>query len=115
MTTLLDKIDALKGKFIDDADAQMIQSWETDAKKNLITANLGEHEALKFIITKIDEEIASINEVLLESDSTQLPDKERDTFIRAKKFYQRFKSIFDIAKSNIAAIESEVDSNLKEE
>jgi uncharacterized protein YukE len=114
MDELLNNLDDLKAKFaragIREFD-DTFRQWETDYKRAFLQDDLSNHDAVKMLIDKFTKEIEQIKYLLENSDSTQLPDVQRDTVIARKKIYEDFLSFFAVAQVTKEVIETQVEEN----
>jgi hypothetical protein len=112
---IIEKIAELKSKLYgaDSGDLSIVDEWNKQVKTALITDNLQQHEGVKMIIDKVNEDIAEINDVLQTAKSSELPDVDRDRMLDIKKFYQWFLDLFTTARSQIDEISKSVDNELQ--
>lgn len=61
---LLDRLEDLREKLADGADANQILAWENRAKKALITLSLKGHEGIDMLIEKAKEEISYRQQII---------------------------------------------------
>jgi hypothetical protein len=116
MDDTLQKIEKLRAKFtgagVNETD-ETFRQWEGDYKRAFLQSQLQENDAIKMIIEKYRKEISEMDYLLLNSDSTQLPDKERDRVIDRKKMREGFLALFTEADSTLQAIKKTVEENTK--
>ena len=100
---ILQQIEALKEKYNDPIDAPQLLAWEKEAQRLLLVDGVAGSDAVKFLIDEFVNEIASIDRVLLNSDSIAMSDVLRDRMIDRKNVCKRVISYFDVeeAKKNL--------------
>ncbi len=110
---LLDKIVALKKKFLDgggDAiDIGAIESWYDEAKRLLLLKSLKDQDGVKYVIEIFQGEVKKINAALLKSDSTEMPDKVRDRYIDRRDLAQKYLALFVSVEDDLEKLEDAVD------
>ncbi len=117
LPNLIDKITAFYDRFREkNGDAQdfpVIESWIEQAKRLLLLDDLSNHDAVKYITEAFQAEIETINQRLLQSDSTNLPDSERDRLLDKRDLANTYLNLFVPVKSEIAKLEESVDNELR--
>jgi hypothetical protein len=98
MGNLKDKIKHLKEEFKDSQDPlDKVQEWEEVYRNLMLAEDLYKHQAIKFLVSKFQEEVSKINKQLLSSES--MNENSRDRLImerdEKKKVYSYF---FDNAR-----------------
>lgn len=92
-------------------DQPQLQAWERQAQALLLSSSAAENEGVKRLIENLNDEIARIDDALLNADSEEISDRQRDRIIDQKKIYRRILSYFDVEKE-IEELEKQIDQNL---
>lgn len=111
----MNNIEQLKKKYADPAfesDKQQILDWDRDLKKAKMKAKLKDNDAMQIILKDLRDKIKEMEILLKETDSTELPDKERDRVIDRKKLYFWFLNIFETSEATVKSIEESINENL---
>lgn len=111
---ILEKINKLRAKLLgaDTSDQVMLDSWEQEVKKAMITNSLQKHEGVQMIIQDAINDIKDINDVLSNSKSKDLSNSERDSLIDVKNFYKKFINLFDTSQSTLDNMDKQIDEQL---
>lgn len=112
MDNLLEQISEAKKKFLnsDPVDKQVIEGWEAEAKRHLMTQSLRGNKGVEMILENYQKDIASMNDILL-NDRT-LTDLQRISLLDRREMYEKFIRIFNDAEAGIKKLEKEVNDNL---
>lgn len=110
MDETLKKISEAKAKFLDPQDQAVVSGWEAEAKRHLMTVSLKGHKGIEMILTNYKADIASMNDVLL--NSRDLNESDRNRLLDKREMYEKFIRIFNDAETGLEKIEKEVDENL---
>lgn len=109
-------IEKLKKKFVDPAfteDKQTILAWERDVKKAQLRDDLANHDAMKEIIKKLEQDIKEIDDVLKKQEVNSDQDMlDRKALKYRRKLYFWFLNLFSSTKKTIKTIEKEIEQNL---
>jgi hypothetical protein len=110
----LSKIDQLQQKFAGalPEDKAAVDQWERDLHRDLITADLANHEAMKRLLAGLRKDIDDMDHLLRTADSQTLPDIARDRVLDRKHLFTVFVDFFAIAQSNLDATVKKIDDNL---
>lgn len=110
---LLDKIIALKNKFIgsgiEPQDVATIDGWMVEAKRLLLLQSLKGHDGIKYVLEIFRSEISRINGLLQNSYSKDLKDSERDRLLDKRDLAQKYLNLFDPIESELSRLEEIVD------
>ena len=117
MTDIIDDIGRLAKKFSDyrssESDFRVIAQWKDTATRALLIENLLEHDGVRMLVAKIDEEIRQMDILLMSADSKTLPDLQRDRVLDRRDMYIWFRSFFRDAQKDLSLVRKEVGDNLK--
>ena len=116
MNNILEKITKLLNFFKDNKgdtqDVGAIVSWEEQAKRLFLLKNLKEHDGIKYLLEIFEGEVAKINEVLKNSYSKDLPDKERDRLLDRREMAQKYLDLFLPVEEGLEKLEETLDDEL---
>lgn len=115
---LLDKILELKSYFggnkhTDPQDISVIDSWMSKAKELFLKKSLLDHDGIKYVLEIFEGEVKSIDDRLLNEDSTKMPDKERDRLLDRRALAQKYLDLFLTLESDLETLEGQVDNELE--
>lgn len=116
MFNLLDKIQALKDRFLkgraEPSNITVIDSWMERAKQLFILKSLKDHDGIKYVLEIFETEVNRINDQLIKADSKTLPDGQRDRLMDRRDLAQKYLNLFNPIDSELQALEEKVDSEL---
>lgn len=111
--TILDKILSLRNYFSQNkAEAQdivVIEGWYEKAKRLLLVKSLLDHDGIKYVKDIFEGEVKMINSSLLESDSSKLPDYNRDRLLDRRDLAQKYLDLFNGVDEELDSLEEQVD------
>jgi len=77
-----------------------------------LASNAAENEGVQALLRALEHEVEQIHEVLLNADSEEVSDYQRDRMIDQKKLYTRVIKYFTSAKSDLEQLEKTLDINI---
>ena len=109
---LQSKLQTLLAKYNDPLDRPQLQAWEHQLNRLLLASSAAENEGVKALLEQLRSQIAQINDVLMNADTDEISDYQRDRLIDQKKTLNRVIGYFEEAKTGLAQLEAELDKNL---